>query len=120
MKRSRTIQLTLVASAAAVLAGCSEKPSRHCVDANNRVVDDKYCGGNGGVPGHTGGFVWYYGGPRGYIPFGTPMTGGSLSPQAAPSAGAGTTRGVVGGSGEAASGGAHGSGGSGSGGGGGE
>lgn len=111
MKRSRTIQLTLVASAAAVLTGCNEQPVRHCVDANNRVVDDRYCGGNG-VAGRPGGFVWYYGGPRGYIPMGSTMSGGSLSPQAAPSS-SGTSRGVVGHAGEAAAGGAHGGGGGG-------
>jgi hypothetical protein len=105
MKRSRVVQLTLVSSMAAMLIACRERPTRYCVDEGQAVVDENNCiAGNGG-------YHYYYGGGHGYMPYGTHLSGGSTS---APSGGytvaAGTVRGGIGASGEAASGG-HGDGG---------
>ena len=108
MKSSRAVPLVLLTSVAASLIACREKPARYCVDAKNAVVDDDKCAhqksnypaGIGYVPYH-----YYYGGARGRVAIGTPLSGGSA---VAPSAGFSTARGVMGSAGEAAA--AHGSG----------
>ena len=105
MKRSNTVQLTLLAAVAAAIAGCGRgQPPRRCVDANDVVVDDRFCrdnqsyGSTGYVPYH-----YYYGGPRGSVAPGTHLTGGSsVAPSGVSS---GTSRGVIGGAGRAVSGG---------------
>ena len=122
MKRSSKIQLTLVATAAAVFTGCSDdRPPRRCVDDHNKVVDEKFCAGqpqqqqqqrSGGV-----GFIpllipyhYYYGGARGYVPMGAAMSGGTSTPPARGFSAAPSSRGMFGGAGEAHGGGSGGAG----------
>lgn len=105
MKRSKVIQLSLVSSVAALLTGCGAKPDRYCVDDKQQVIDPKLCDDpNQSRLGHY--YHWYYGGARGFVPYGTRITGGSfIAPSggfhASPSA---TSRGVIGAVGEAMSG----------------
>jgi hypothetical protein len=104
LKRPQIIQLTIVTSVAASLLSCSggNPPTRYCVDQNQTVADERDC--ENSTPGHH----WYYGGPSGYVPSGTRISGGSTE---VPSQGfttpSGTVRGGIGASGEAVSSGAH-------------
>jgi hypothetical protein len=109
VKRSRSIQLTIVTSLASALISCEQRATRYCVDQNQRVMDDKLCEQSQPGPGFHY-YHWYYGGARGRVPVGTQLSGGSYS---APSRGFvtpgqpenGTVRGVFGRAGAAASGG---------------
>jgi len=99
LKRSRTVELFLVVSAAAVLTDCSPDTAsvRRCVDENNTVVDSQNCRVSQGQPYH-----WYYGGSSGYAPIGTRVSGGSISPGAGSGeAESSTAHGVFGAAGEA-------------------
>jgi len=106
MKRSGAVPLALLTAFATAMTGCREKRTRYCVDANNIVAKDDDCRderhGMGAIPYH-----WYYGGARGYMAPGTRVNGGSTTPPAegfvTPSE-SGTSRGVIGGAGEAAAG----------------
>lgn len=61
MRRSREIQLTLLASLAlTTLTACRDEPG-HCVDAQNRLLPDSSCQVSGG----TGGAHYVYGGSSG-------------------------------------------------------
>ena len=95
MKRSKTIQLTIVSAVAAGLLSCGERPTRYCVDEDQRVIDENNC-----VAGHSGGGHFYYG--RSGFGSGVRVTGGSTS---VPSEGfttpSGTVRGGFGAAGEA-------------------
>jgi hypothetical protein len=42
MRKSREVPLTLLAAVALASIGCREKP-RHCVDAQNHLVEDSAC-----------------------------------------------------------------------------
>ena len=88
MKRSRKVELILVAAAAAALNNC-DQGQRRCVDKNNIVSDPANCQNSS-----TGHFHWYYGGNSGSAPIGAQVSGGSTDPSA-------STRGVFGGEGEA-------------------
>ncbi len=106
MKRSSAVPLVLVTVFAAGMTACREKKTRYCVDGNNVVVKDDECRDEQhaatGFPYH-----WYYGGAHGYMAPGTRISGGSTT---VPSEGfttpseSGTSRGGIGGAGEAASG----------------
>ena len=108
MKRSRSVELFLVVSAAAAMTGCSSERER-CVDGNNNIVEDRNCQGP-----TTGVYHWYYGGSSSGGAVGSHVSGGSTTPGAG-DADSATSHGVIGGAGEA-----HGAGGEGQGGGGGE
>jgi len=72
MRRSREVQLTLLASLALSLTACKNAP-RHCVDAQNHLLPESYC--------HTGGYVgahFVYGGSSGGH-FGDTVVGASVS-----------------------------------------
>jgi hypothetical protein len=87
VKRSRAIQLVLLASTAAV-EGCGR---RQCVDERDIVVEDRYCQQPYLATGH--GYRFYNGGFFGSSPVGSSLRS------------SGTVRGVFGGAGEAAHGG---------------
>jgi hypothetical protein len=72
MRRSGSIQTTLVAAMAAALQACNTGPAtvRHCVDENGNVVDDDNC-----APGTTRHRYWY----GGYTPIGHHVYGGSYT-----------------------------------------
>jgi hypothetical protein len=109
VKRSRSIQLTIVTSLASALISCEQRVTRYCVDQNQRVVDDKLCEQSQPNPGLPY-YRWYYGGARGSVPLGTHLSGGSyfapargfVTPAEADN---GTVRGIFGRAGAAASGG---------------
>ncbi len=66
MKRSRIVQLTLVAAIAAGLSSCRRnvEPQR-CVDKDGNVVLDRYCDEwdrQPYRPGYIAPYRWYYGG----------------------------------------------------------
>lgn len=90
---------------AALLTGCASKPDRYCVDDNQKVIDPSNCRDpQHSAMGHY--YHWYYGGARGFVPFGTRLTGGSFN---TPSGGfssslSETSRGGIGAAGEAATG----------------
>jgi hypothetical protein len=98
VKRSHTVDLVLLLSAAATLESCSHQ---QCVDERDIVVNDNYCQSSN-IPGPHG-YRFYNGGWYGRVPI-----GGSVRDSA------GTMRGVFGNAGESA---AHGGGGEGGGGG---
>ncbi len=106
MKRSQVVQLTIGTSIAAALSGCKEKPTRYCVGAGNTVVDERQCEDDRRTSGSHVPYHWFYGGARGYVPIGTRLTGGSTGEPAegfSSRTSSGTTRGAIGGAGEAAS-----------------
>ena len=107
MKRSGAIHLTLVTSMASVLIGCSQRPTRYCVDGNQNVVDEKKCEDGSYAGTSYGRYRWYYGGARGVVSNGTHLSGGSTAEPregfVTPS-GEASERGVFGRAGEAASG----------------
>jgi hypothetical protein len=94
MRRSSSLQLTLLL---AVATAC--KQSRHCVDENDRVVDDSLCVDEAahrptGLPAlyYLPHYVWWYGGRAargGVIYGGSPLSGswsrGSATPSTSPS-----------------------------------
>src|SRR5512138_2664720 len=109
MRRTRDLQLGLLTSAAAAvlgLSGCSSgSVPRRCVDGGGLVVADRYCDEEdrgGPVAGGYYPYRWYYGGPSGYVPTGSHVSGGSytrpsgVASFAHPTSG-GTVRGVFGG-----------------------
>lgn len=108
MRRSRSIQLSLVTSLASLLTSCDSRPTRYCVDENQNVADERQCEGNCPAGGPCR-YHWYYGGASGVVPDGTHLSGGSTERPAggfarAPSGSeGGTERGVIGEAGEAAS-----------------
>lgn len=59
MKRSRAVPLIVVPILSAALSACGDDHDRYayCVDRDNRVVDQRYCGDDqhGGGPG----YFWY-------------------------------------------------------------
>ena len=90
MKRSVQVSAPLLASAAlAVLTGCHPPEMQRCVDAQNHVVDQKFCanlppqqGINSGVgPGGMGFYPYryYYGGGGGWNLGSTVYGGGYTS-----------------------------------------
>jgi hypothetical protein len=93
VKRSHTVDLVLLLSAAATLESCSHQ---QCVNEHGIIVDDRYCQSSN-VPGPHGYRFYNSGWFGGRVPM-----GGSISDSA------GTTRGVFGSAGESA---AHGGGG---------
>lgn len=102
MKRSQVVHLTLLASLAASLTSCSHKPTRYCVDGENRVVDDVDCQQPRSSPFYNS-YHWYYIRSRRSAAAGTILTGGST---VVPREGFSrpTTRGVMGSAGEDAAG----------------
>jgi hypothetical protein len=87
-KRSTQVSVTILATLALTLvpalSACrTSRPAEalHCVDSENRVVDEANCqqkdraGGTGFFP-----YFWYYGGGRG-LPMGSTVTGGGYEPQ---------------------------------------
>lgn len=109
MKRSRSIQLTIVTSLASALVGCGDRATRYCVDQGQRVVDEKRCDQDQSDPSDHY-YRWYYGGAYGHVPFGTRLTGGSYSRPLGgfvtpAEADHGSVRGIFGHAGAAASGG---------------
>lgn len=55
---------------------------RRCVDAQGRVIEERYCEADQrdlgyGRPGYIYIHHWYYGGNPGWIPYGRPIFGGS-------------------------------------------
>jgi len=105
MKRTRQVKLTLLASLAAFLTGCGPDPRsiRRCVDTSNHVVDDWYCTDDYQRQHSTPGvYRFYYGGPSAYVPVGSVVSGGSYAaPPGVTSFTSPTSRGVIGGAGEA-------------------
>jgi hypothetical protein len=93
VKRSRAVQLVLLASAAATLEGCARK---QCVDENGTVVDVGYCQGTL-PPQPLHGYRWYTS-FVGYRPLGSNIRE------------EGTIRGIFGGAGEGVHGGESGAG----------
>lgn len=74
MRRSRDIQLTLLASLAlTTLTACRDEPA-HCVDAQNRLLPDSSCQVSGGAVGAH----YVYGGSSGGH-FGDTVVGASVS-----------------------------------------
>ena len=65
MRRSREIQLTLLAAVALTVVGCRER--RDCVDAQDRLLPDSACqaDSSGGYGGYRGGAHYLYGGSSG-------------------------------------------------------
>ncbi len=124
MKRSVKVSAPLLASVAvAVLGtGCRQAEPKRCVDENNHVVDQSFCGGQPGSGSGTNavngryapGFYpyhYYYGGLGGYA-LGALASGGSNSPVAGHSYSTSTSRGGFGSSfGGGGEGGGHGGGG---------
>ncbi len=53
MRKSREVPLTLLAAAALASIGCQEGP-RHCVDAQNHLVQDFACEQKQDTTGHVG------------------------------------------------------------------
>ncbi len=85
--RSRAVNLVLLVSSVAALEACSR---RQCIDQNNVVVDDRYCGSQ--APAGSYGYRWFTpSGSSGYVPVGS-----HVSPSS------GTVHGVFGGAGDAA------------------
>ncbi|HEU4583003.1 MAG TPA: hypothetical protein VFS67_32310 [Polyangiaceae bacterium] len=72
MRRSGSIQTTLVVALAAALQACNSDATtfRHCVDEDGNVVDDDNC-----APGSTRHRYWY----GGYTPIGHHAQGGSYT-----------------------------------------
>jgi len=104
MKRSQVVHLTLLTSVAAALTGCRDKPTRYCVDANNTVVDERQCEDSRHASGIHAPYHWSYGGAHGFVPVGTRLRGGSPTEPAegfSSRTSSGTTRGAIGGAGEA-------------------
>ena len=104
MKRSNTVNLTIVTSIAAALTGCQEKPTRYCVDADTKVVDERQCDKDQRTSGSH--YHWFYGGAHGFVPIGTRLRGGStVEPTEGFSSrtSGGIVRGGIGGAGEAVS-----------------
>jgi len=90
MKRSATVQLTLVVSMA--LVGC-RGANRNCVDANGRPVPDTFCSS----PPVRGGYHWIY------IGGGSGMSRGARSVGSSPSSSSqGVSRGGFGSTGSGA------------------
>ena len=86
MKKSNSVQITLLAATALISTGCSRNQLQRCVDPNGIVVDDRRCDeghapyGGGGSGGAYPYYRWYYGG-RGYSP-GEVAGEGSFEPAA--------------------------------------
>jgi hypothetical protein len=80
MKKSTAIKLTLLASAALAVSGCTRNQARRCVDQDQRIVGDEFCDPNGAVrrTGTGGVHYWLYGGSGSRI--GEHVVGGSVSP----------------------------------------
>jgi hypothetical protein len=109
MKRSHVVHLTVITSIAAALTSCKEKPTRYCVDADNKVVDECQCEEDCHASGSHPAYHWSYGGAHGFVPTGTRLNGGSTVEPAegfSSRTSSGTARGIVGEAGKAA---AHGS-----------
>src|SRR5262245_19692051 len=87
MRRSKSIEITLLAAVAAAVQSCEPGKRtvvRHCVDEQGRVVDDDYCGPGTGAAGAAGDasaprYHYWYGG---YTPLGSHVSGGSYRPPA--------------------------------------
>jgi hypothetical protein len=60
MRKSREVQLTLLAAVALASIGCHDQP-RHCVDAQSRLLPDSNCELHPGI----GGIHYIYGGSSG-------------------------------------------------------
>lgn len=85
MKRSSHVNLTIIGTLSLALApiisachGNNSEP-RHCIDANQQVVDEQHCGNvdNSGSSGSVSPYYWYYGGSTHHTSSGTSITGGS-------------------------------------------
>ena len=112
MKKSRGITLTILASVA--MTACKPKEAQRCVDQSNIVVEDRRCEDDEeqrrGNPAYVPSYHWYYGG-RGFN-IGSPATDGSLNPHSGASTvrpNISTSRGGLGSTGAAHSGGSSGS-----------
>jgi hypothetical protein len=97
MRKSRTVPLTLLATAALAAAGCNDHPRevRNCVDAENHIVPDSRCGPSpspGGSGG--GGFHYVYDGASGGR-VGDTVQRGSSEPEAGAQVVSGETGDVV-------------------------
>jgi hypothetical protein len=84
MKRSATVQMTLVVSMA--LVGCGGS-NRNCVDANGRPVPDTFCTS----PPVRGGYHWFYMGTHGGVSSGARSVGSAPSSQGVSRGGFGST-----------------------------
>jgi hypothetical protein len=71
MRKSREVQLTLLATIALSMTACKDAP-RHCVDAQNRLLPDSAC-----QVGSSGAHYIYGGSSGGNI--GDSVVGGSVS-----------------------------------------
>jgi hypothetical protein len=84
MRRSREVQLTLLAALALSVTGCREQ-RRSCVDSQNRLLPDSACqaqnsgssGSYGGYGGYGGAHYIYGGSSGGRV--GDAVVGGSVS-----------------------------------------
>jgi hypothetical protein len=69
VKRSRHVRLTVVPLLAAAFVACgSEEEQAYCVNENDEVVENSYCGDDDS--GGSGAFFWYFGGRA--------LTGGTI------------------------------------------
>ena len=79
MKRSNAVNLGLVAAFATAFTGCGEEETAYCVNENDQVVENSFCGDeySGGDRDH----FWVYGaaavGGSKAIKKGTKLAGGS-------------------------------------------
>ena len=73
MRKSKDVQLTLLASVALTLTACRSTP-RNCVDAQNRLLPDSACHSSSGV---TGAHFLYGGSSGGHV--GDAVVGGSVT-----------------------------------------
>jgi hypothetical protein len=64
MRRSRDVQLTLLASVALTMTGCGPD-HRDCIDSNSRKLPDSACQANPGGVGYVPGAHYWYGGSSG-------------------------------------------------------
>jgi len=85
MRRSKEVNLTLLAALALSVTACKQQP-RNCVDAQNHLLPDSVCqvdsssnrNGSTGYYGGYGGGHWMYGGSSGGH-MGDAVVGGSMS-----------------------------------------
>lgn len=78
MRRSREVQLTILASLALTLTGCQPE-QRDCVDAQSRKLPDSACQASPGSSGYVPGAHYWYGGSSGGHMGDTVIGGGSVS-----------------------------------------
>jgi len=74
MRRSREVQLTLVAALAITITGCRDE-RRDCVDSHGRIVPDSACQAGGSSNAYVGAHYVYGGSSGGQV--GDAVVGGS-------------------------------------------